>query len=328
MRLKNIVTIGGGTGSFMLLSGLKKYPVNISAIVSMADDGGSTGMLRDELGVLPPGDVRQCLVALSESSETLRKLMNYRFKQGGLKGHNFGNIFLSALEKVSGNFEKGVEEASKILNIKGKVIPVINKSVRMHIKLKNGKIIIGENNLDHNEEIRRIGLEKIFLKPIVPANRKALEKIKKADLIIIGPGDYYGSIMPNLLAKNIPEAINNSRARIIYVCNLTNKKGQTDNFSLEKYTSEINKMLGSSKIDTVIFNNKKINPSLIKKYETREGKSSVVKKMEEVKLRYKIIEADIIRNIRIEAIKNGQSFIRHDSDKLAKVIMKIMNKKI
>lgn len=199
MKTKNVVTIGGGTGSFVLLSGLKKYPINLSAIVSMADDGGSTGILRDELGVLPPGDARQCLVALSESSDILRRLLNYRFEEGSLKGHSFGNLFLCALEKVSGSFSNGVEEAMNILNVKGEVIPVTDENMRLFIELKNGKIIKGENELDYNREIAEVGIRKICLKPKVRANKKAIEKIKKADFIIIGPGDYYGSVIPNLL---------------------------------------------------------------------------------------------------------------------------------
>ena len=328
MRKKNIVTIGGGTGSFMLLTGLKKYPVNLSAIVSMADDGGSTGILRDELGVLPPGDVRQCLVALSDSPQIMRELMNYRFDSGTLKGHNFGNLFLSALEKIKGDFLAGIEEASKLLSIKGEVVPVINKNVRMHIELKNGKIIIGENNLDHNEEIRKIGLAKISLQPSVSANKKAIEKIRKADLIIIGPGDYYGSIVPNLLAKNITQALKTSPAKIIYICNLTNKKGQTDGYDLEKYVTELNKLIGLPRVDLVIYNNGKIDSALVRKYEKREGKDSVVKESEDKSGDYAIIRADIIRNIKVTSLTGSQSFIRHDSAKLASVIIKLLTKKL
>src|SRR4030042_578199 len=156
--MKNVVTIGGGTGSFMLLSGLKKYPLNISAIVSMADDGGSTGVLRDELGVLPPGDTRQCLVALSESSDTLRELMNYRFEKGLLRGHNFGNLLLSALEKIKKDFSLGIAEASRILNVKGEVIPVSNSQMRMFAELDNGEILKGQKQLDHSSKVRRFGL--------------------------------------------------------------------------------------------------------------------------------------------------------------------------
>lgn len=153
----------------------------------MADDGGSTGVLRDELGVLPPGDVRQCLVALSESSEMLRELMNYRFENGGLKGHNFGNLFLSALEKITGSFCAGVEEAAKILNINGEVIPVTDEDVNLFILLKNGKLIRGEDEVRHNFDIRRFGIEKSYLHPKVRANKKAVQKILEADLVVIGP---------------------------------------------------------------------------------------------------------------------------------------------
>ncbi|MFZ2226271.1 MAG: gluconeogenesis factor YvcK family protein [Candidatus Moraniibacteriota bacterium] len=326
MRKKNIVTIGGGTGSFVLLTGLKKYPVNLSAIVSMADDGGSTGILRDELGVLPPGDVRQCLVALSDSSQIMRELMNYRFDNGTLNGHSFGNLFLSALEKIKGNFLSGIEEASRILNIKGEVVPVINQAVRMHIELKNGKIIIGENNLDHNEEIRRIGLRKISLKPSVSANKKAVEKIKEADLIIIGPGDYYGSIVPNLLVRDIAKALKNSRAKIVYICNLTNKKGQTDGYNLESYVDGLNALIGLPRINLVIKNSGKIDPALIAKYEKREGKNSIVKETGEKSRNYEVIKATVIKNTKIATTQKGQSFIRHDSEKLASSIIKILNK--
>ncbi len=325
MKKYNIVTIGGGTGSFTLLSGLKKYPVNISAIVSMADDGGSTGRLRDELGVLPPGDVRQCLVALSEESKTLRELMSYRFENGGLEGHSFGNIFLSALEKMEKSFSGGVKEAAKILRIKGEVIPVIDGNVRMHIKLNNDKIIVGENNLDKNEEIRKIGIKEIFLQPSVFANKEAIKKIKEADLVIIGPGDYFGSIVPNFLARGIPKSLRETKAKIIYVCNLTNKKGQTDNFSLEKYVEEINKLIKKERIDAVIFNNKKINASLIKRYEKREGKNSVVKIENKKVKNYKILQVDLVNGAKKGLLCKEQSFIRHDSVKLARAIMELQS---
>ena len=295
MSKKNVVTIGGGTGSFVLLSGLKNYPINISAIVSMADDGGSTGILRDELGVLPPGDVRQCLLGLSMSSTILKDLMKYRFDKGTLKGHNFGNIFMAALEKATGDFNKGVEEISKILDVKGEVIPVVNKSVRLHIKLKNGKTIIGENELDHNEEIRKVGVEKVSLKPSAPANKRAIEKIKKADLIVMGLGDHYGSIVPNLLVKGIPEALRASRAKLVYVCNPDNKKGQTDGFSLEKYVAEINRFIGCDRVDIATFNNKKIDPELIRRYQEMEGDGVMVKIDGSAKNKYKIIKADLLQ---------------------------------
>lgn len=328
--MKNVVTIGGGTGSFTLLSGLKKYPINISAIVSMADDGGSTGRLRDELGVLPPGDIRQCLVALSNSSDTLRELMNYRFDGGDLKGHNFGNILLSALEKIQGNFSLGVKEAISILGVRGQVIPVSEDKMNLCIKLKNNKILVGEKQLDHNINVRKYGIGKVYLKPKVKANEEALRAIKKADIIVIGPGDHYGSIIPNLLVTGISEAIKKSKAKVIYNCNLTNKKGQTEEFDVDKYVKEMNGYLGDDRINFVIFPFNKPTEDLQKKYEKREGKNSVVKfnKDNSIARNYRVVRADVLNKIAIkknkeDKIADTRSFIRHDSDKLANVILSI-----
>lgn len=314
-----------------MLSGLKKYPVNISAIVSMADDGGSTGRLRDELGVLPPGDVRQCLVALSDSTQALRDLMNYRFEKGDLAGHNFGNLFLSALEKTQGGFLHGVEEVSKILNVKGAVIPVSSQDMKLHIELKNGKVIVGEKQLDHNKDVRNIGIKKVYLKPKVQASKSAISVIKKADMIVIGPGDHYGSIVPNLLVEGIPEAIAKSKAKVVYNCNLTNKKGQTDGFDLDRYAKEINGYIGKDRIDFALFNSNGLSKYLVEKYERKEGKDSVVKfdTAGKEKRRYKVVVASVVKMIgapkkKNDALAETRSFIRHDSDKLAKVLMMIL----
>ena len=329
--MKNIVTIGGGTGSFTLLTGLKKYPVNIAAIVSMVDDGGSTGILRDELGVLPPGDVRQCLVALSESSEILRELLNYRFESGGLKGHNFGNLFLSALEKISGNFGKAVGEAIKILNVKGEVIPVTDQDIKLCMRLKNGKILQGQSQIEDNFDIEKIGIKKNWISPLARANKKAIKKILEADLIIIGPGNFYSSIVPNLLVKGISEAIIKSKARVVFNCNLVNKKGHTEKFSLEDYIDAINKLIGKNRIDFAVFNTKKPNTNLIKKYKNK--KEILVKMINLVNKdkQCKIIKADILSDkkpiySKSDAIASTRSFIRHDSEKLAKAIIKILTK--
>lgn len=330
--MKNIVTIGGGTGSFTLLTGLKKYPVNIAAIVSMVDDGGSTGRLRDELGVLPPGDARQCLVALSESSKQLRTLMNYRFEKGALQGHSFGNIFLSALEKINGNFLKGIASASKILQVSGEIIPVSEGDMRLLINLKNGKILKGEKELDSNEEIRKVGIKNIQLKARVKPNLQAISAIKKADAIIIGPGDFFGSILPNLLVGEISAAVKKAKALVIFVCNLTNKKGQTEGFDLDKYAQEINNLIGSNRINFVLFNDKKPAADLIKKYERQEGKKSIVS-VGKKKKEFKVVGADLlskkvvkIKSNAADMIAQHRSFIRHDSEKLAKAIIKILTR--
>jgi uncharacterized cofD-like protein len=328
MRSKNIVTIGGGTGSFMLLSGLKKYPINISAIVSTADDGGSTGVLRDELGVLPPGDVRQCLVALSNSSKTFRELMSYRFENGGLKGHSFGNLLLSALEKIKKNFASGVHEASKILNVKGNVLPVTRKKTDLFIKLKNGKILNGQNEINHNYEIEKCGIEKIYLRTKEKANPLAIKSILEADAVVIGPGNHYCSIIPNLIVDGISEALRRTKAIVIYNCNLVNKKGHTEKFDLDDYVKSINKLIGANRINFVTFNTKRPSEKLIKKYESKKELLVGFESARDKNRKYKIICSDFlskesVRYSKADAISSVRSFIRHDSDKLAKMLMMI-----
>lgn len=329
MKRKKIVTIGGGTGSFTLLSGLKKYPVDITAIVSMADDGGSTGVLRDELGVLPPGDVRQCLVALSDSSQMLRQLMNYRFEKGGMKGHNFGNLFLSALEKINGSFQRGVEEAEKILGIKGTVIPVTNDDARLFMELRNGKILKGEMNIGLSSEIKTVGFNKIYYSPLVKANPKAVKKILEADIVVIGPGNYYCSIVPNLLLGGIADALKKTKAKIIYNCNLTNKKGQTDGFDLDSYVENINSYIGKDRIDFVIFNTKKPSAHLIEKYKSKKEFLVEFNEFINPKRKYRVIRSNVLsagrpKYSKADVLASERSFIRHDSDKLAKVLMMVL----
>lgn len=325
-NIKKVVIIGGGTGSFALLSGLKKYPIRLSAIVSMADDGGSTGVLRDELGVLPPGDVRQCLVALSESSEEMRRLMNYRFEKGGLKGHSFGNLFLSALEKINGNFLKGVEEASKILNVRGEVIPVTDSDTNLYMELKNGKILKGEHEINLNFEIEKNGIKKFYLKPKAQANKKAIERILEADVVVIGPGNFYCSILPNLLVKGIIDAICKSRAIVVLNCNLVNKKGHAENFTLDDYVDAVNKYFGDERVNFVIFNSRRPSELLLEKYK-RKGELPVLFLKESRKQRnYRIISADLMSDMipkfsDADTLLKYRTFIRHDSDKLAKVLM-------
>lgn len=324
--MKKVVTIGGGTGSFVLLSGLKKYPIRLSAIVSMADDGGSTGVLRDELGVLPPGDIRQCLVALSDSSGKMRELMNYRFEKGRLNGHSFGNLLLSALEKINSNFLKGLEDASRILNVKGEVIPVVDNCVNLYMKLKNGKVLKGENRINLNFEIEKRGIEKFCLEPAAKVNKKAIERIKEADMIVIGPGNFYCSILPNLLVKGIAKAICQSKAIVVFNCNLVNKKGHTEKFSLDDYADAIHKYLGRQRINFITFNSQKPPKKLIEKYR-KKGEILVPFIKESRRTRnYKVVLNNLIIKNAPSFSKNDKlnrirSFIRHDSDKLAKVLM-------
>ena len=268
--MENIVTIGGGTGSFNILNALVKHPVHLTAVVSMADDGGSSGMLRDQYGVLPPGDVRRALVALSESSDVMRNLFNYRFKNGSLRDHAFGNIFLSALEKVTGDFGSALREASNILNIRGEVAPVTLDDVRLSARLADGKIIRGETNIDIPRELRRSPIQEVWLEPEAAINPSLRRILKNADLIVIGPGDLYTSIIPNLLVKGVREEIKKSKAKKVFICNLMTKRGETDGFTGDDFLKVIESYLGKDILDFAMFNTKRPSERLLKKYH-REG---------------------------------------------------------
>lgn len=332
MKRKKIVTIGGGTGSFTLLSGLKKYPVDLSAIVSMADDGGSTGVLRDELGVLPPGDVRQCLVALSESSEKMRALMNYRFEDGGLKGHSFGNLFLSALEKTNESFSRGVEEAMKILNVCGEVIPVTDHDAKLSLTLKNGDILQGENEINHNTELQAIGVSNLHFNNGVKACPKAIKRIGHADAIIIGPGNMYCSLLPNLIIKECARAIKKSKAKVIYICNLTNKRGHTSGWDVDDHVGAIERYIGKGRIDYVLYNVKRPRVDLVRRYREQEGEQTLVGFHAEKnpKRGYGLVKANIISDTapsmsESDAIAWLRAFIRHDSVKMARALMFVLD---
>lgn len=318
--MKKVVVVGGGTGNFAVLRGLKNYDVELSAIVSMADDGGSTGILRDELGVLPPGDVRQCLVALSNSSSMMRSLMNYRFENGGLEGHSFGNLLLSALEKVTGSFEKAVDEMGKILSIKGKVIPVTTHEVRLKMLLDNRRVLEGEKEIYLSQEIDQ-GYKTIYLEPYASVNPRAIEELKTADLIVIGPGGLYTSLIPNFLVEGLAEALNSSSAKKIFVVNLMNRKGQTLGFKTSDYLKEMVKFTGEDIFDYILVNNQKPPQELIEVY-ADEG-DLVENDMKESR----VIEAPFLGEIASPSKRDlmKRNLIRHDPKKLAQELMKIVN---
>jgi uncharacterized cofD-like protein len=321
-RIKKVVTIGGGTGTFTVLSGLKKYPLDLTAIISMADDGGSTGRLRDEFGVLPPGDLRQGLVALSEDGSTMRKLFNHRYEKGELKGHSFGNLFISTLEQVTGSLDKALDVAGEILKIRGRVVPVTLTKVRLITELKNGKMLEGEDMLGNYQLVSRFGIKRIYLKPKAKPNPKALQAIKEADIIVIGPGDLYTTMIPNLLV--VGSAIAKSKAKKIFIANLMNKHGHTDDFKISDYIDTLERVIGKKKfIDVVIYNTKPPSKALVKKY-ADEGEP-VVYNLNGKKPPYKMFGAALLAAGAAKlskADKAQHSLIRHDPDKLAKAILK------
>jgi len=318
--MKRITVLGGGTGTYVVLSGLKNYPVDLAAIVSMMDSGGSTGKLRDQLGVLPPGDLRQCLVALSEAPLLWRKLFLYRFEKGDLEGHNFGNVFLSALEKVTSNYQEVMETASFVLKTKGQVIPVTFDHTNLCATYRNGRILKGEDKIDQNSQ-ENSQIEKINLEPRAKVNKNAITRILESDFLVTGPGDLYTSIIPIFLFEEIKEAFRKTKAKLIYVMNLMTKKGQTTNFRASDHIKEIEKYCGK-KIDIVIINNG-IAPEDILEWYLVHGEKQVELDFNIKEMKRKIIEKDLID--RTEIVKNKadkifRSILRHDSQKLAEVI--------
>lgn len=310
-----IVVIGGGTGVFTVLSGLKKYPVDLTAVVTMADEGGSTGVLREEFGILPPGDVRRVLVALSRSDDRmLSDLFNYRFTEGGLRGHAFGNIMLTALERITGSFEDAIFEAGRILGVKGQVLPVTFDHVRLCAKLDDGSVIRGEHNIYLPKHNPRLKIKRVYLDPVGRANRAALEAIEDADLIVLGPGDFYASIIPNVLVRSIPQAIKKSHAKKVYVVNLTTKLGATDGFTLFDFISTIEKYLGKKTLDYVVINTKRPSSVRLKLYEQEGAEFVDPSRGRELKKPLPIF-GNFIRN---------RGFIRHDPDRLAKVLVSLI----
>ena len=306
------MVIGGGTGSYTVLRGLKNHDVELSAVVSMMDSGGSTGRLRDEFGFLPPGDVRRCLLALSDDSGVLRRMFEYRFNKGiGLNGHSLGNLFLTALRDITGKEEEAIKEASKILNIKGRVLPVTTTNCQLGAILENDQVIAGETNIDIPRHDPKLRIKKLFLIPKPKAYKGAVKAILEADKIVIGPGDLYTSVLPNLIVSGIIQAIKKSKAKKIYVCNIMTKHGETSGFKASDFVDEIENYLGKGIISHVICNNKKPSKNLLKKYEKEKAD---------------FVETDIkSRQIKIKRanLLDDINLARHDPDKLAKTIIEL-----
>lgn len=323
-----IVVIGGGTGSFMLLSALKEYTDSISALVNMADDGGSTGVLRDELGTLPPGDVRQCLVALSDSPK-IRDLFNYRFEEGTFEGHAFGNLLLSALEKVTGSFSEAVETASEILRVNGKVIPATLDNVRLKMEWSERSVILqGERVIDADYFAHDPRRATLSLVPGAHANPDALMAIQAADLIVIAPGDLYTSLGPLLVIDGIGEALQVATAPVIYAANLVTKQGQTDGFTVSDHADEIERFAGRPILDYVLYNSQKPDSELAERYKQEgaylvEADTEILGKKPYHGIAGKFLGAMASRDKHKEASVVTRSLIRHDSVAVARAIIEV-----
>ncbi|HPL14023.1 MAG TPA: YvcK family protein [Candidatus Aminicenantes bacterium] len=309
-KKEKIVVIGGGTGSYNVLCGLKKYPVDLTAVVTMMDSGGSTGRLRDEFGFLPPGDVRRCLIALSSDTGLLRKLFEYRFDRGsGLSGHSFGNLFLTVLRDLTGGDAAAVREAAKILNVRGQVLPVTLNNCQLGVVLENGQTVVGETNISIPRHDPRLRIRSLFVVPRARINKEAEAAILEADKIVIGPGDLYTSILPNIAVSGVKAALRKTRARVIYVCNIMTKAGETLGFTAVDFVRELEHYLGRGIVRDIVCNDQKPPARLLKRYAAE---------------RAEFVEPDLEESrVRRAALLGGRDLARHDSDRLARVLMSL-----
>jgi uncharacterized cofD-like protein len=311
-RGPKIVAIGGGTGLSTLLRGLKEYTVNLTAVVTVADDGGSSGVLRRELGVLPPGDVRNCIAALADAEPLVTRLFQYRFEDGALAGHSFGNLFIVAMSGVVGNFEDAIRQTSRVLAVRGQIIPSTLENVTLCARASDGRVIQGESNITY--DLSRNGsdarVNEVYLEPQhAPAHPEAVRAILEADLIVLGPGSLYTSVLPNLLVQGVRRSLIASAAAKLYVCNVATQHGETDGFGVREHLAAIEAHLGKGVIHYVLANDNVSEAPIL-----RAEQSQPVK-----------LDADINNGIRLVAadVISEENRYHHDSAKLAQAVMEV-----
>lgn len=320
---KKVVVIGGGTGLSVLLRGLKKYIYNITAIVTVADDGGGSGVLREDLGMLPPGDIRACLIALANTEPTMEKLLQYRFTEGKLKGQSLGNLFIAAMNSIYGSFELAIKEMSNVLSITGQVLPMTLESVQLCAELEDGTIIKGESIIP--AESRRNGsrIKRMFINPSISYPLEdALLAIEEADLIVLGPGSLYTSIIPNLLVTDIVEKIYSAKAPKVHICNVMTQPGETDEFGVLEHVQAIINHSREDFLDYVIVNTEGIPKEVLEKY-NMDNANQVLPERE---------DKDILNDFGIKLITDNlidikHDYIRHDNILLSKILLDIANGK-
>ncbi|MES2953249.1 MAG: gluconeogenesis factor YvcK family protein [Patescibacteria group bacterium] len=310
---KKVVIVGGGTGNFTALSGLKKYPVDLAAIVSMSDSGGHSGKLRDELGVLPPGDVRACLVALADDDKAklVRDLFNYRFESGTHSGASVGNLLLAALADILGDFNKAVLAAQELLDIKGRVIPSTLERVDLLAELLDGTILFGETAIDLPRQTSGVPVKRVWLQPKPEGNPEAVRAILEADLVAFGPGDLYTSIMPNLCIPDLLGALGATKATLVGNVNIMTKFGETNGYGVEDFVQVLERALGRE-LDVILFNTAKIPAKLLKKYKgDNAGPVEVAMPLPHWR--------------GLDLLSTAGEFARHDSDKLARALIALLD---
>ncbi|TWH79032.1 gluconeogenesis factor YvcK family protein [Sedimentibacter saalensis] len=318
-----IVVFGGGTGLSILLRGLKKYTKDISAIVTVADNGGGSGVLREDLGMLPPGDMRNCIIALSDIEPIMVSLMQHRFNDGYLKGQSFGNLLIAAMYEIFGDYEHALKEIGSIFRLSGKVLPMTLQDAQLKAHLDNGECILGEKDIPDYVSKSSCKIDRVSLVPeICTPLEETLKDIKEADIVLLGPGSLYTSVIPNILVSNITEAIVDSKAKVFYICNLMTQPGETDNYNVYDHVNAIIKHSSRYLIDYVIANDELISDNQIQNYKFKGAKQVLVdddqiKKLEEMNI--KVISSDFT-----EIKKN---YIRHNSEKIGQLLFNYISEK-
>lgn len=318
-----IVVFGGGTGLSILLRGLKKYTRDISAIVTVADNGGGSGVLREDLGMLPPGDMRNCIIALSDIEPIMVSLMQHRFNDGYLKGQSFGNLLIAAMYEIFGDYEHALKEIGSIFRLSGKVLPMTLQDAQLKAHLDNGECILGEKDIPEYVSKSNCKIDRVSLVPeICTPLEETLKDIKEADIVLLGPGSLYTSVIPNILVHNVTEAIVESQAKVFYICNLMTQPGETDNYNVYDHVNAIIKHSSRYLIDYVIANDELISESQIQNYKFKGAKQVLVdeeqiKKLEEMNI--KVISSNFT-----EIKKN---YIRHNSEKIGQLLFNYIAEK-
>ncbi|MUK89109.1 uridine diphosphate-N-acetylglucosamine-binding protein YvcK [Ornithinibacillus sp. L9] len=313
-RQPRIVVIGGGTGMPVLLRGLKNLPIHLTALVTVADDGGSTGRIRNEMAIPAPGDIRNVIAALSEVEPMIIQLFQHRFSIGnGLSGHSMGNLLLAAMTSITGDFYTGIKEISRVLNVKGEIIPISNENLTLHAEMEDGSIVAGESNIPlANKRIQRVFLDPEDVKPLP----NAIKAIDEADLVVISPGSLFTSIMPNIIIPKIDEAIRRSKSKVVYVCNVMTQAGETTGFSAADHVQAIYNHVGEGCIGSIIVHNEPIDREIRDLYAEENAAPVVYDTDRLLNMGLKIIEGDII--------DHNRSTLRHDTTKIAKLLYSLI----
>lgn len=313
-RGPKIVTIGGGTGLSTMLRGLKKHTKNLTAIVTVSDDGGGSGMLRRDIGMPPPGDIRHCIEALANTEPIMQQLLTYRFTEGSLRGQSFGNLILAALNGVTGSFEDAVRELSHVMAITGQVIPVTSADVQLKAVFENCASVVGESKINHFKKQQNCRISHVALLPPWPEpSQAALVAIAQADLIVLGPGSLYTSVIPNLLVDSIAQAIVHARAMKIYVCNIMTQVGETEGYTVSEHVKALLDHSGAGLIDICLANCAPLPAHILHRYEKEDAAPLVV-------------DADKVENMGIKLVQcavaaQSESYARHDPHLLADALL-------